>query len=54
MNIVADKKELTAEESLEIIGQALAHKKLTLSQGEHLLLIEAFQTLEKEIKKEKS
>lgn len=52
MNTLQDKKELTVDESLNIIGQALAHKNLKLSQGEHLLIIEAYNKIEKELKKD--
>lgn len=53
MNTSQDKKELTVDESLSIIGQALAHKNLKLSQGEHLLIIEAYNKIQTELKKEK-
>ena len=38
--------KLTTEQALEILGQALAHDSLKLTQKEHLILIEAFKTLQ--------
>ena len=39
------KKELTTDEAISIIGQALAHDSLKLSQREHLLLIDAYNKI---------
>ena len=41
--------KLTIKESLEILGQALAHDSLKLTQKEHLILIEAYQTIKTEL-----
>jgi hypothetical protein len=41
-------EKLTVKEALEIIGQALSHDTLKLSQREHIIIIEAFKTLKDE------
>jgi len=45
-----NKKELTIDEALSIVGQALAHDKLELPQGQHLLIIEAFNKIKNDLK----
>ena len=45
--------KLTIKESLEILGQALAHDSLKLTQKEHLILIEAYQTIKEQFEDEK-
>lgn len=42
-------EKLTSKQALEIIGQVLAHESLKLTQKEHLILIEAYRTIENEL-----
>jgi hypothetical protein len=44
-------EKLTIEQALEVVGQALSHESLKLSQREHIIIIEAFNTLKNEITK---
>jgi len=37
--------EITTQKALEIIGRALSHDELKLSQKDHLLLIQCFKVL---------
>lgn len=46
-------KKLTTQEALEILGQGIAHESLRLSQKEHLILIEAFKTIQSELEPKK-
>lgn len=43
-------KEITNEQALDLIGQALAHDSLKLSQKEHLSLVMAFNKIRDELK----
>lgn len=44
-------KEITAKEAIEIIGNALAHDSLKLSQREHLALVKCYKFVKEKIDK---
>lgn len=48
---MAEQKEITAKEAIEIIGNALAHDSLKLSQGEHLALVKCYKVVKEKIDK---
>lgn len=54
MTINENKKELTTDEALSIVGQALSHDSLRLSQKEHLLIIEAFNKITNDLKQKQN
>lgn len=51
--MTTNKIELSIKDALDIIGNALANENLKLSQGEHLLNIEAFKLIKKELETKK-
>lgn len=44
-------QELTPKQAIEIIGNALAHDSLKLSQQEHLALIKCYKAVKEKIDK---
>ena len=48
---MAEQKEITAKEAIEIIGNALAHDSLKLSQGDHLALVKCYKVVKEKIDK---
>ncbi len=45
-------EKLTPQQALEVIGNALAHESLKLSQREHVTLIEAYKVIKENLKDE--
>lgn len=46
---MTEQKEISANEAIEIIGNALAHDSLKLSQGEHLALVKCYKVVKEKI-----
>jgi hypothetical protein len=42
-------ENLTIEQALEVIGQALANDSLKLSQKEHIIIFESFKKIKEEL-----